>query len=94
MHRSVEEIWFFVSGRGQMWRRRANRDEIVDVYPGVCLTIPLGTHLQFRPFGYEALAAIGVTMPQWPGDEEAVPVTGTWESTFPLRGQESNLTPT
>ena len=50
-HRTVEEIWFFLSGRGQMWRRQNGQATIVDVYPGVCLTIPLGTHFQFRSFG-------------------------------------------
>ena len=80
-HRSVEEIWFFLSGRGEMWRRQGEQQEIVDVYPGVCLTIPLGTHFQFRSLGNEALAAIGVTMPPWPGEEEAIVVTGEWSPT-------------
>ena len=47
-HRTVEEIWFFLAGRGQMWRRQDDHEEIVTVEPGVCLTIPLGTHFQFR----------------------------------------------
>ena len=81
MHRTVEEIWFFLSGRGQMWRRKDEHDEIVDVYPGVCLTIPVGTQFQFRSFGHEALAAIGFTMPPWPGEEEATEVEGIWDST-------------
>ena len=81
-HRTVEEIWFFVSGRGQMWRRQEGHDEIVDVSPGVCLTIPLGTHFQFRSLGDEALAAIGATMPPWPeGEEEAIEVEGVWDPT-------------
>jgi mannose-6-phosphate isomerase-like protein (cupin superfamily) len=80
-HRTVEEIWFFLSGRGQMWRLHKGQAEIVDVYSGVCLTIPLGTHFQFRSFGYEPLAAIGVTMPPWPGAGEATIVTGEWQPT-------------
>ncbi len=80
-HRTVEEIWYFVAGRGQMWRRQGERREVVDVYPGVCLTIPLGTHFQLRSFGYEPLAAIGVTMPPWPGEAEAIAVDGEWEPT-------------
>lgn len=51
-HRTVEEIWYFVSGRGQMWRRQDGRGETVNVFPGVCLTIPRGTHFQFRSFGF------------------------------------------
>jgi len=80
-HRTVEEIWFFVAGRGQMWRQQAGQEEIVDVHPGLCLTIPLGTHFQFRAGGEETLAAIGITMPPWPGDDEAVVVDGTWTPT-------------
>jgi mannose-6-phosphate isomerase-like protein (cupin superfamily) len=79
-HKTVEEIWYFLSGRGQMWRRMEEAEEIVDVYPGVCITIPLGTRFQFRSFGYEPLSAIGVTMPPWPGKGEAMPVEGVWEN--------------
>jgi mannose-6-phosphate isomerase-like protein (cupin superfamily) len=75
-HRTVEEIWYFVGGRGQMWREQDGRSEIVDVDPGTCITIPTGTHFQFRALGFEPLAAIGATMPNWPGDDEAIPVEG------------------
>lgn len=81
-HRTVEEIWFFLSGRGQLWRRQSGQEATVDVYPGVCLTIPLGTHFQFRSLGDEPLAAIGVTMPPWPGDGEAMLVAGKWPPTL------------
>lgn len=46
-HRTVEEIWLFLSGRGEMWRRQGEREEIVALERGVCITIPLGTHFQF-----------------------------------------------
>lgn len=82
-HRTVEEIWLFLSGRGEMWRRQGEREEIVAVEPGVCLTVPLGTHFQFRSFGYEALGAVGVTMPPWPGEGEATVVQGKWPPTVP-----------
>jgi hypothetical protein len=54
------------SGRGEMWRKQGGREEVVPVGPGVCVTIPLGTHFQFRSFGDEPLAAVGVTIPPWP----------------------------
>ena len=82
-HRTVEEIWFFLSGNGQMWRQLGEENEIVDVRAGVCLAIPLGTHFQFRSVGVEPLVAIGVTMPPWPGEGEAVVVTGPWRPTVP-----------
>ena len=80
-HRTVEEIWFFLSGRGEMWRKLDDHEETVPVGPGVCLTIPLATHFQFRSFGYEPLAAIGVTMPPWPGEGEAYQIEGKWAPT-------------
>ena len=78
-HRTVGEIWFVLSGRGEMWRKQGAREEIVTLQPGVCLTIPLGTHLQFRAESEESLAAVAVTMPPWPGEAEAVAVVGRWE---------------
>jgi mannose-6-phosphate isomerase-like protein (cupin superfamily) len=82
-HRTVEEIWLFVSGRGEMWRLQDGREEVVAVEPGVCLTLPLGTHFQFRSLGPDNLSAIGVTMPPWPGEDEAVVVQGRWPPTVP-----------
>jgi len=77
-HRTVGEIWYVVAGRGEMWRRQGSREEIVPLERGVCLTIPRGTHFQFRTLGDEPLAAIAVTLPPWPGDGEAYPVEGRW----------------
>jgi len=82
-HKTVEEIWYFLSGRGEMWRKTGETEEITEVETGTCITIPLGTHFQFRSFGDEPLAAIGVTMPPWPGEEEAAVVDGCWEPTVP-----------
>ena len=80
-HHTIEEIWYFLSGRGEMWRKLGDQEEVVPVDPGTCITIPVGTHFQFRSFGYEPLAAIGVTMPPWPGEGEAYQVQGIWKST-------------
>ncbi len=84
-HRTIEEIWFFLGGRGEMWRKLGEQEECVPVECGVCLTIPLGTHFQFRAFGYEPLSAIGVTMPPWPdeseGEGEAYEIPGKWSPT-------------
>ena len=80
-HRTVEEIWYFLTGRGEMWRQQDNREEIVQVESGICLTIPLGTHFQFRSTGDEPLTAIAITMPPWPGDGEAIVIPGHWQPT-------------
>jgi mannose-6-phosphate isomerase-like protein (cupin superfamily) len=82
-HRTVEELWVFTGGRGRLWRRAGNRgvEEIVEVGPGVSLSIPAGTRFQFRCDGEEPLSAIGVTMPPWPGMDEAYAVEGRWPPT-------------
>jgi mannose-6-phosphate isomerase-like protein (cupin superfamily) len=77
-HRTVEEIWYILAGRGEMWRRRGDRQETVTLEPGTCLSIPVGTHFQFRATDAGPLAAVAVTMPPWPGQDEAYEVTGAW----------------
>jgi len=77
-HRTVEEVWYFLSGQGRMWRRLGQEDEIVEVAPGVSLSIPLGTRFQLRNDGARPLTAVAVTMPPWPGEDEAYLVDGKW----------------
>lgn len=77
-HRSVDEIWYILDGSGEMWRSQAGRSQVVRLEPGLCLTIPLGTHFQFRASSSAALTAVATTMPPWPGDDEAVAVPGNW----------------
>ena len=80
-HKTVGEIWYFLTGRGQIWRKLADYEEIVDVYSGVAVTIPVGTYFQVRSFGHEPLSALSVTMPPWPGSDEAFQVNGPWKAT-------------
>jgi mannose-6-phosphate isomerase-like protein (cupin superfamily) len=80
-HKTVEEIWFVLAGKGEMWRKQGAEEEIVPIDAGTCLTIPLGTHFQFRSYGYEPLVFVVTTMPPWPGADEGQTVTGPWEPT-------------
>ena len=77
-HCTVEELWYFTSGSGMLWRKSKNAEETIDVHPGVSISIPVGTHFQFRNDGTEPLIAIGTTMPPWPGLDEAYLVSGKW----------------
>lgn len=79
-HRSVEELWYFVAGRGRMWRKAGDREEVLEVHAGLSLDIPVGVSFQFRADGDAPLEAVGVTMPPWPGAEEAEFVEGPWET--------------
>jgi mannose-6-phosphate isomerase-like protein (cupin superfamily) len=65
-----------------MWRRLGEHEEVVAVGPGISISIPTGTHFQFRCDGLEPLTAIGATMPPWPGEGEAFHVEGKWQPTI------------
>ena len=80
-HRTVEEIWYVLSGHGALWRRSPEDERIEPIGPGVALTIPLGVAFQFRADAGAPLAFLAVTMPPWPGMEEAVAVEGPWTPT-------------
>ncbi len=77
-HKTVEEIWYVLAGRGEMWRSLDGAETVDALRPGVCLTIPLGACFQFRSHGPDALDAVAITMPPWPGDDEAEIVEGAW----------------
>jgi mannose-6-phosphate isomerase-like protein (cupin superfamily) len=81
VHRTVEELWYFLTGTGRMWRQLGDREEIAAVGPGVSLAIPAGTRFQLRNDGAGPLAAVAVTMPPWPGEDEARLVEGPWPPT-------------
>lgn len=80
-HRTIEEVWYFLSGYGRMWRKLGEQEEVVEVGPGVSVSIPTGTHFQFRCDGFEPLTAIAAVMPPWPGDGEVYLVEGKWQAT-------------
>jgi len=76
-HRTVEELWFVTAGDGQMWRSADGVEDIIDLTPGISLSIPVGTSFQFRA-GTAPLEAVAVTMPPWPDMDEAFAVDGPW----------------
>jgi mannose-6-phosphate isomerase-like protein (cupin superfamily) len=54
----------------------------VELRAGTSVSIPVGTEFQFRATDpSEPLGAVGVTMPPWPGDDEAVRAEGPWTPT-------------
>ncbi len=78
VHRTVDEIWYVLSGRAEIWRKQGDHEEVVEAGPGTSLTIPLGTHFQFRTVGDEPFRFVMFTMPPWPGDDEAMRVPDHW----------------
>ncbi|CAF4260140.1 unnamed protein product [Rotaria magnacalcarata] len=80
-HQTVYEIWYFLSGEGEFWRKQNEREETVRVNADICITIPVGTKFQFRTIGRKSLVAVAITMPSWPGNDEAIPIEGIWNVT-------------
>jgi mannose-6-phosphate isomerase-like protein (cupin superfamily) len=90
VHRTVDELWFVVEGSGWLWRRERGADgdlpgnaegDLSRLEPGVSVDLPVGTAFQFRASEDAELVVVGVTMPPWPGDGEAVPILdGPWPS--------------
>jgi mannose-6-phosphate isomerase-like protein (cupin superfamily) len=78
-HRTVSEIWYVVSGKGRMWRRKGAQASTAALHTGLSIAIPAGTAFQFRNDGDGPLSAVGVTIPPWPGEEEWLQVDGVWE---------------
>ena len=78
-HKTVEEMWYFIEGRGQVWRKSDSAESVVDVEPGMSLSIGVGTRFQFRNTGDGDLRFVIVTMPPWPGEQEAERVDDYWD---------------
>lgn len=81
VHRTVDEVWSSLCGQGRMWLRNGDTASILVVVPGLSVAIPVGTSFQFRSDSAQPLQAVGVTMPPWPGDDEASVVQGPWPPT-------------
>ena len=72
-HRSVEEIWYVIAGRGRVWRCPPGvRAEPIDISAGDALVIPTGWRFQFSAAATSELRFLCFTAPPWPGADEAV----------------------
>lgn len=81
VHATVSEFWHILSGAGDIWRRDATGERITPLRPGTSIDIPVGTAFQYRCTGDEPLRFICISMPPWPGDDEATHLQGAWTPT-------------
>ena len=76
-HRTVEETWYILEGRGHVWRCPPEADPSTvapqPVSPGDTLVIPTGWRFQFAASPVTDLQFLCHTTPPWPGDNEALP---------------------
>ena len=80
-HQTIQEKWFCVAGKGEFWLKNGDEEEVISLSPGVTLTIPTGACFQFRNTGSDPLKTLIVTIPIWPGADEAIIVTNHWDFT-------------
>lgn len=75
-HRTVEEIWYFLAGTGQVWIRSPDgeTERTQRVTPGSTVTISTGWDFQFSADPGADLRFLCFTSPPWPGEDEAVAV--------------------
>ena len=81
VHATVSEFWFVLGGEGEIWRRSGREERITKLRDGVSIDIPVGTAFQYRNVGQEPLKFVCITMPPWPGDDEATHLDGVWVPT-------------
>jgi mannose-6-phosphate isomerase-like protein (cupin superfamily) len=83
VHATVSEFWHILSGQGRIWRRDGAGEEVTVLEAGVSIDIPVGTAFQYRCDGPDPLRFICISMPRWPGDDEATVIEGPWTPTAP-----------
>lgn len=83
VHATISELWHVLSGEGQIWRRDGRSEETTVLSAGVSIDIPVGTAFQYRCTGADPLEFLCISMPPWPGDQEATFVEGPWTPTVP-----------
>jgi mannose-6-phosphate isomerase-like protein (cupin superfamily) len=84
VHATVSEFWHILSGEGRIWRRDGTGEQVTDLRAGVTIDIPVGTAFQYRGDGPNPLKFICVTMPPWPGEQEATIIEGPWTPNAPV----------
>lgn len=78
-HKTVEQIWYVISGEGEMWLKDQDGLETESkLAPGTAITVPLGYAFQFRNTGKKDLEIFIVNTTPWSGDGELIPVENHW----------------
>ena len=81
VHATVTEFWYVLEGHGEIWRNDGTESGVTALVPGTSIDITPGTSFQYRNISDAPLRFICITMPDWPGPQEATFVSGIWEPT-------------
>lgn len=75
---TVEEIWYFLEGRGVFWLKVDGVEHFFDFGPGTSIYVPQGASMQYRNDTDQPGLAHVTTLPPWPGKEAATLTQGPW----------------
>jgi mannose-6-phosphate isomerase-like protein (cupin superfamily) len=78
-HKTIDEIWYFTAGTGEVWREDQGVTRVDTVEAGICLTIPREVKFQFKNTSDTSLEFFIVTSPPWPGPTEAKSEINYWD---------------
>lgn len=78
VHETVSEFWHVLSGQGEIWRRDGTEEDTTVLEAGVSIDIPVGIAFQYRSTGADPLEFLCISMPPWPGNQEATVLEGPW----------------
>lgn len=78
-HRTVSQIWYVISGKGELWlKSHAKKETVLPLQPGVAVTVPLGYGFQFHNTGEQDLDIFIVNTTKWSGAGELIPIKNHW----------------
>jgi mannose-6-phosphate isomerase-like protein (cupin superfamily) len=82
MHQKVvQEIWYFLSGDGQVWLKYKGRSKVYNVHRGSAVALPNNVSFQFRNLSKtKPLTFVEVTIPAWPGNQIISKTKGIWQA--------------
>lgn len=81
VHATVSEFWYVLEGHGEIWRDNGLESSVTSLAEGTSIDIPVGTAFQYRNVSDTDLKFICITMPPWPGADEATIIEGHWKPT-------------
>src|SRR4051794_7236954 len=50
-HRTVNELWYFLEGEGELWRQDEANEDVIEIHSGRAVSIPSRVSFQFRNTG-------------------------------------------
>jgi len=72
MHKTVEELWYVLSGEGSFYCEALNAGAPFDIGDGTSFALPPRSVFQFKCTSEHSLRFVITTLPAWPGDHEII----------------------